>query len=267
MREDTTRIEFATLLCTPEVIRSKSWPELEESQARTWTWIRFWRKSPARGLIERQSPVESLIWTEEKARTAVLSRGLASAAAEGLRTPPAPETGTADVGLAVNTAPAAAAAEEMGAEVMMDETREDAAMVFADEPEERVMFIMVVGVKLVDGEVEAASSATAEETGVELAAIATAVVEARTEAALPPPKVNDWVESPEHGASSRTLADVTARQVPTAFRGLNASGPAPPVKLKSWEFVTAPPPSPRPPQENMMTVLPAARRGSKFKHA
>jgi hypothetical protein len=155
----------------------------------------------------------------------------------------------------------------MGAEVMMDETGEDAAIVLADEPEELVMVVKVVEVPLVDEEVEAASFETAEETRVGLAAILTAVVEARTEAALPPSKVNDWVESPEHGASSRTLADVTARQVPTAFRGANASGPAPPVKLKSWEFVTAPPPSPRPPQENMMTVLPAARRGSKFIHA
>lgn len=75
---------------------------------------------------------------------------------------------------------------------------------------------------------------------------------------------------------------MTARHVPAAFLGSNANGPAPPANPKSWEFVTAPPeivrlerwtgeddipPSARPPQENMMTVLPAARRGSKFAHA
>lgn len=61
--------------------------------------MRFWRKSPARGSMVRQSPVEDFREVEEEARVAVVSFLLASAAADGLRTPPARETGRGVVGL------------------------------------------------------------------------------------------------------------------------------------------------------------------------
>ena len=62
--------------------------------------------------------------TDEKARVAVLSRGLASAAAEGWRTPPARDTGTGLVGLA--SACDWAAAEVTAAE---DEAEDSTALV------------------------------------------------------------------------------------------------------------------------------------------
>ncbi len=37
------------------------------------------------------------------------------------------------------------------------------------------------------------------------------------------------------------LAEVTVKQVPAAFLGARTNGPAPPVKLNNWEFVTSPP--------------------------
>ena len=54
--------------------------------------MRFSRKSPAVASMERQRPVEDLRDMLEKARVAVVSTGLASAAADGLRTLPARET-------------------------------------------------------------------------------------------------------------------------------------------------------------------------------
>lgn len=86
--------------------------------------IRFWRKSPERGFMVRQRLVEDFIVADEKARVAVLSRGLDSAAAEGLRTPPAPEMGRADVGFAVNPDPEATAA----AVVMVEDAEEVASV-------------------------------------------------------------------------------------------------------------------------------------------
>lgn len=223
--------------------------------------------------MKRQRPDDDLRDTEEKARTAVLSRGLDSAAAEGWRTPPARLTGTADVGLAVACAASTAAGEteEMdAAEVTATEEaeREETAMGMTDE--ECVIVTIVVEVQLeleLEASVEVGTSEIAEETAVEVATTEAAVVEAETAAALLPPKVKDWVEAPEQAAESRTLLEVTVKQVPASLRGARVRGPEPPVKLKSCELVTAPPPSARPPQENMMTVFPAARRGSKFMHA
>jgi hypothetical protein len=85
--------------------------------------MRFSRKSPAVGSMKRHLPVESLMETEVKARVAVLSNGLASAAAEGLRTPPAPETEMtpvvelADTGSAEGAEVTTASAEEVAAEL------------------------------------------------------------------------------------------------------------------------------------------------------
>lgn len=64
------------------------------------TGIRFCRKSPAVGSMERQRPLGSRMETPEKARVAVASRRWACAAAEGWRVPPR-ETGTGVVGLEV----------------------------------------------------------------------------------------------------------------------------------------------------------------------
>lgn len=68
------------------------------------TGIKFWRKSPAVGLMKRHCPFEAFSETEEKARVAVLSRAFASAAEDGWSVPPAPETGTGVDGLAVSVA-------------------------------------------------------------------------------------------------------------------------------------------------------------------
>ena len=64
--------------------------------------IKFCRKSPAVGSMKRQRPSADLTWTPVKARVAVLSKGLACAAAEGWRTPPARDTDTGEVGFAVS---------------------------------------------------------------------------------------------------------------------------------------------------------------------
>jgi hypothetical protein len=91
-----------------------------------FTGIKFWRKSPAVGLIKRHCPLEALRETEVNARVAVLSRLFDSAADDGCSVPPAPETGTGVEGLAVSvgriTSPAWAV-DCGGAE-----TEEDAAM-------------------------------------------------------------------------------------------------------------------------------------------
>lgn len=63
-------------------------------QSTSSTGIKFSRKSPAVGFTERHFPsAADFSDTEEKARVAVSSRWLASAAAEGLRKPPARDTG------------------------------------------------------------------------------------------------------------------------------------------------------------------------------
>lgn len=84
----TTSIVPAWSSCLPLVMMSNFWFALP-SQGFSWTGIRFWRKSPAAGSMERHCPLAALMVVEEKARVAVGSRGLASAAAAALRTPPA----------------------------------------------------------------------------------------------------------------------------------------------------------------------------------
>lgn len=68
------------------------------SHAFNCTGIKFSRKSPAVGSIERHRPSADFTLAEENARVAVSSRTLASAAALGSKTSPARDTGTADVG-------------------------------------------------------------------------------------------------------------------------------------------------------------------------
>ena len=69
------------------------------SQAFNVTGIKFSRKSPAVGSTKRHWPSEDLMAAEEKARVAVSSRILASAAAAELRTPPARATPISPVSL------------------------------------------------------------------------------------------------------------------------------------------------------------------------
>lgn len=93
----TTSIESATSLCFPLVITSNFWPALP-SHGFSCTGIKFSRKSPAVGSIKRHCPSADFRLAEEKARVAVSSRTLASAAASGFKTSPARDTATADVG-------------------------------------------------------------------------------------------------------------------------------------------------------------------------
>jgi hypothetical protein len=96
----------------PAVMRSNFSFKLPVHGCR-FTGIKFWRKSPAVGLIKRHCPLEALRETEVNARVAVLSRGCDSAADDGCSVTPAPETGTGVEGLAVSvgriTSPAWAA--------------------------------------------------------------------------------------------------------------------------------------------------------------
>jgi hypothetical protein len=95
---------LGALLCTPEVMKLNFWLRSDEEveQGVREMGIRFWRKSPARGLTVRQRLELVEMETDEKADTAVLSMGLDCAASVGLRTPPAPETGSAEAGVGVS---------------------------------------------------------------------------------------------------------------------------------------------------------------------
>jgi hypothetical protein len=66
------------------------------------TGTKFCLKSPAVGLMKRHCPFAALRETPVKARVAVSSRLFASAAEDGWRVPPAPETGTGVDGLEVS---------------------------------------------------------------------------------------------------------------------------------------------------------------------
>lgn len=79
-----------------------------------------------------------------------------------------------------------------------------------------------------------AISETMEDAAAVAKAVEEAVVVAETAAALPPPNVNSCVEAPEQAAESKTLFEVTVKQVPTALIGANSNGPDPPdVKLNN----------------------------------
>jgi hypothetical protein len=294
-KELTTRVVFGVLLWIPAVIRSNFSFKLPSHGCRL-TGIKFWRKSPAVGSMKRHCPLEATRETEEKARVAVLSRWFDSAAEEGWRVPPAPETGTGVVGLAASVAriispPVTAAAEDRTAA----ETEETSTALLDGGAEERIKELLAAALvtKTVVMEIhwEAAwetACATSEVDATRAAVdevedVERAVIVAETAAAPPPLKVNDWLASAAlQGASSRILAEVTVKHVPTAFVGSSANGPAPPENVNSWEFVTVPPtkvrlgdpsyvkilpPSALPPQENMITVSPAALRGSKLRQA
>jgi hypothetical protein len=86
-------------------------------------------------------------------------------------------------------------------------------------------------------------------------------------AVLAPPNVNAWLGSVDWQVAISRALPLTVKHEPAEFSGWMARGPALPLKLKSCELVTAPPPSARPPQENSRTWFPAALLGSKLKQA
>jgi len=96
---------------------------------------------------------------------------LDSAADEGWRTPPAPETATASVGFAVKIG---MEPDAMEAAAETDGADEAAGAALEAELAERVIVIMVVEVEvqLEDEEVETASSETADETAVDATVVA-----------------------------------------------------------------------------------------------
>lgn len=98
------------------------------------------------------------------------------------------------------------------------------------------------------------------------------------------PIVNSWLASLLQPAVPRVPPSGTTQVAPFALFGASGRDDFPAVKANSWESVSCPsvqneckpvtqiralipnvPPSARPPQENNITVSPAARRGSKFK--
>ena len=115
----TTRVELAALLWAPLVIRSNFWPA-DPSHGFTATGMRFSRKLPAVGSINRHCPSEVLRDAEVTARVAVLSRCCDFATAVGLRVPPAPETAIFPVGLAATGASATPVRRGAPAEVSED---------------------------------------------------------------------------------------------------------------------------------------------------
>jgi len=180
------------------------------SPAEPWqSWmamgIRFWRKSPAVGSMKRHCPLEVFIDAEEKARVAVVSLGFDSAAAEGWRTPPARETGTADVGLEDASWAAGAAAEEEGEEPVrvepLAETAPTGTLVTVARVVEALLEPPADGVTLLT-DVDAGTTEDAPATGeVVTDAAAAEGVAPDAGAGDPPPKENDCVASPAaHGA-------------------------------------------------------------------
>lgn len=175
--------------------------------------------------MKRHWPLASLIETDEKARVAVLSRGLASAAEEGWRTPPARETGTGVVGFASTSDCAAAAVvaatddEDPIALVVAttsaidEEDDDDAALVVSiasgvlDKVAPRVTVTNVIP----QAEFTVEDAAGAKTGAAEVAATSVEVAEAEVEAGAaeeagatpedPPPNVKVWLASPEAHAA------------------------------------------------------------------
>lgn len=175
--------------------------------------------------MKRHWPLASLIETDEKARVAVLSRGLASAAEEGWRTPPARETGTGVVGFASASDCAAAAVvaatddEDSIALVVATtsavdaEDGDDGALVVSIASgvlEEEAPRVTVTNV-IPQSEFTVEDAAGAKTGAAEVAATSIEVAEAEVEAGAaeeagaapedPPPNVKVWLVSPEAHAA------------------------------------------------------------------
>ena len=162
--------------------------------------------------------------TPVKARVAVLSLWFDSAAEDGWRVPPAPETGTGVDGLDVSVARiiSPAMAETAGAEI--EDVAEDAATTSFVEGAAAAAVDAARVTKTVVTELHCAAAgaevAATKATAEEIDETPRAVVVAATDAAPPPPKVKAWLASPAlQLASSRMLAEVTVKHVPAAFSG------------------------------------------------
>ncbi len=187
--------------------------------------IRFARKSPAVGSMNRHCPEDDLIETPVKARVAVSSRGFACAAAEGFKTLPARETAITE-----GLAGVAVVAGGAGAGVVVTGTTEAEVAVTTE------LAVTVTVTKV--GPPQAASvvvaGAGASTTGAgELVTAALVVVAGAGAAGAPSPKLKDWLGSAELQAAMSMTAPLTVRQLPAAFSGVRASGPAPPEKGNS----------------------------------
>lgn len=188
--------------------------------------MRFARKSPAVGSMKRHWPEDDLIVAPVKARVAVSSRGFACAASEGFSTPPARETATTEglAGVAVVAGGAGAA------DVITGPTEADNA-----EATEVATTVTVAKVE----PPEAAS--VVEDSGLGAGAstigagelIAEALVTGAGAAGALSPKLKDWLGSAELQAAMSMMAPLTVKQLPGAFSGVRARGPAPPEKGNS----------------------------------
>jgi hypothetical protein len=169
--------------------------------------IKFLRKSPAVALTERHFPsAADFSDTEENARVALSSRWLASAAAEGLRKPPARETGIGDAVVGLDTTG--------GAE------KQEFAVVASS---------AVDGVRVgdaADGDSDGDFDRDFDSLPVPGVAL---------------PKVKDWFGSAVLQEVWSMTLPLTTKQVPAEFIGVKAKGPASPVKENNWEVVTSPP--------------------------
>ena len=160
--------------------------------------------------------------TPVNARVAVLSLWFDSAADEGWRVPPAPETGTGVDGLEVSvariTSPAtletAGADSEVAEETAATVLVEEAAAVDAARVTKTVVTELHCATA---GAVEVCATTSIAE---EMDETPGEVVVAATDAAPPPPNLKAWLASPElQVAWSRRLAEVTVKHVPAAFSG------------------------------------------------
>lgn len=192
--------------------------------------------------MNRHWPSADLSDTPVKARVAVSSLALASAADDGCKTPPARDTGTGSVGLVSGTEPttaavvAAVAMEVVVAAVSLFDAATAAALVAAEvEAASLVTVTKVVNPMQLDAAV-VASVAGGSTACTALDSAATEIVEdvgsseadeidvdPEAELAGPiealPPKTNDCVASPLQDASSITLLPVTVKQVPAWLDG------------------------------------------------
>lgn len=194
-------------MCLPLVMKS-NFSLREPSQALRLIGMSSSRKSPAVLSMKRHWPAEDFSVTLAKARVAVSSRWLASAALVGSRMPPARETeitvlepATVPAGVLVGVGVVIGADEEL---------------------------VVAVGVG---------------GTGLIALALPVVVVSVVVVATVTPllPKVNDWLGSAALQAVMSTTLPLTTKQLPGWFCGVKACGPAPPENAKSWEFVTFPP--------------------------
>ena len=215
-------------------------------QSTTETGIRFCLKSPAVGSTERHCPFGSRIDTPSKARTAVSSRWCDSAAAVGCSVPPARDTGTGVVGLAVGMPPASSPSS--GAALALGAAEETAAAVEdgvasaggsdAVTTTVRVRFVHFVVLSPAGADGVAPASVVVLITGDTASSFP---VPLSSPPVAAPPNVKDWLTSPALQSATSKLSPLTVKHEPAWFRGSKAKRPAVPSKENIWESVTSPP--------------------------